>query len=101
MKTFREFAQDKDFEAVKSIVLDILDPDGDSIANEKSILTRPLSDFKHKHQLLTAPSLADIINRQRSSLCVHTRLDKNKGRQNERDQCPTSGTAAGEPPRKS
>jgi hypothetical protein len=77
MKTFREFAQDKDFEAVKSIVLDILDPDGDSIANEKSILTRPLSDFKHKHQLLTAPSLADIINRRRNRGAIVQAIQNN------------------------
>lgn len=77
MKTFREFAQDKDLEAIKSIVLNVLDPDGDSISDEKSVLTRPLSDFKHKHQLLTAPFLVDIINRRKNRGAIVQAIQNN------------------------
>jgi len=63
MKTFREFVADQDFAAIKKIVLDIQDPQDNTIDDDStSILSRPLSDFKLRKNLLSAPNLTDIIN---------------------------------------
>lgn len=60
---FKEYAGDTDYEAVKRIVFDILDPQDNTIDDEStSILSRPLSDFKNRDDLLTFPNILDIIN---------------------------------------
>ena len=62
MQGFREFMQN--YEDIKKLVFDVLDPQRNTIdPDSKSILSRQLSEFKLRDKLLTAPSLADIINR--------------------------------------
>lgn len=65
MRTFREYAADQDFDAIKTMVFNVLDPQQNTLdPDSKSVLTRPLSDFKNADKILTTPSLADIINRR-------------------------------------
>lgn len=63
MKTFREFVDNKDYNSIKLMVCNVLDPQGDTIdVNSDSLLTRPLSEFKNRNKLLSDAGLSDIIN---------------------------------------
>lgn len=65
MRTFREYVDSQDYNDIKLIMLNILDPQSDTVDPEsKSIVTRPLSDFKRRNKLLTDPSLSAIIRRR-------------------------------------
>lgn len=75
MRTFREYALDQDFDAIKRMVFNVLDPQQNTIDPEsKSVLTRPLSEFKGRDKLLTSPGLADIINRSKNREAIVTAI---------------------------
>lgn len=59
VRTFREYLEDQDYDTIKSIVLNILDPQIKS--DSKSILNLPLADFETREKILTDPSLDRII----------------------------------------
>ena len=63
MRTFSEYAKQRTYEDMKLMILDILDPQRNTIDQDsKSILNNQLSDFKLRNKLLTSPALMDTIN---------------------------------------
>ncbi len=77
MQTFREFANDKDAEAIKYIILSIIDPNDAMDDSSKSVLTRPLSDFKDRDALLTDTAMTDIINRRKNRGAIIAAINSN------------------------
>lgn len=76
MKCFREYAT---YEDTKKMVLDVLDPQRETIdADSTSVLSRPLSDFKHRADILNTPGLSDIINKSENrGAIVHALKNRN------------------------
>lgn len=62
MRTFREFVQEKSYDDIKLMVLNVLDPERNLNIDSQNILNQPLSDFKLSNKLLTTPNIIDMIN---------------------------------------
>lgn len=76
VKRFLEFLNDKNFNQVKTIVLDILDPE-QSLNDDSDILTHELSDFKNRDNLLTDPALKSIIDRSDNQEAIYAAVANN------------------------
>lgn len=73
MKTFFEFMSYKD---VKLMIINVLDPEGITLDPEdKNLLSRNISEFKNKENLLTDPALSDIINQSNNREAIVTAID--------------------------
>jgi len=78
MKTFREFANDKDVNAIKYIIISILDTQQDTIdPKSHTIMSRPLADFKNKENLLTDPAMLTIINQRKNRGAITAAINAN------------------------
>lgn len=76
MKKFWEFIEDKNILDIKTIILDILDPNGDILNQEDAgLMTHTLDEFKNRNKLLTDPALLDIIDSSESRESVYTAIN--------------------------
>lgn len=71
---FKEYLQ---FEDIKIILFDILDPKGEILDSDNpDLLNNSLSDFKNSDKLLKDPALSDIINKSDNRESILTAIKK-------------------------